>query len=1132
MRVEIKGFKVHIEKEVDFEESKMTLIKGASGNGKTTILQAIYWALYGNMTGIYNDLGITKDLSVTLTFGNIRVFRKKKPDLLKVTLYESDGAKEYKDLVAQSVIDNMFGTKEVWKSCSYISQKKICSFLEGTAKESMAILNALSFSGENPRESIDKITSKCKEVQSAFEKGQAVFSSEVESFTKELQARPTSKTLKVEMEGDILKKIKELEGELETLALKKKEKDETLMKIDFLKGLVGKALIKTSEDRKKWEAESKVPFKEYKEPTKPLFRIPVPLKPVPSFPLPIPALPELPPSPELSLSPDLPDSPEQEEEEEEQEDQEEIVEEYIEDKSEEENDEESEGKENDEESEEEGGKEETVPESLVRETPKPKTDEKEKISPIQFLTKEREIQEAEKEKEELEKEILRVEELRFQIDEERERVLESFGGELDGKTIWETEALWKKREANIAKCEELGVEYSEGALQETIASYKKQLNTLSFLEGLIPTCDKLSDLKVEIQNNSTSHTSGELEGMIFQKSLLIAEMKKGLDLLSCPSCKGSLRYKAGTLISEGEILPTKKEDLLKEEEEKERLHKLLETRKVFEEKARKVEELEREIQSAIQKEGVSLSKLEEFVRNREEYKGLINDTRVYIEALQTVELVPSPLWTAHFLQEVMEYSLKKKEYQMEKAKGELLKRRFHVLQSRDWKGEWGDLKKLQVLEEERKLKNKELLDLWLGMEKDRKEKLEAFRATIEQKRKEREEKRKEREEKRKEKQREKDMKRKEREERRRLFEEKRKEREREREEKRKEKERKRREREARRKEKERKKEEKRREKERKRKEWERERERKRREREEKRKEWEAKNQEREKKIQEREGIILSNLEIEAKNRSIEEENGRNMERWRIEDMERRAIWEREKANYELSKQKAREAIEQEERETETKVKEIEQLEGALDRKLESRILRVQTGKKNEEKALEEIAYTKVMVEKEKVLTSKREGVVSIYNDLVALESLKEAAINTECKQLEDTVSNINLTLQRTLALFFPDPISVEFLLYKQLKKRGGGVKPGLNIHITYKGKEKKLDNLSGGELVRVSLSVLLALNFVSASPFLFLDEAITGLDPDLKENCLEGIRSVPNKTIICIDHDESMEGYYDNIVEV
>ena len=99
---------------------------------------------------------------------------------------------------------------------------------------------------------------------------------------------------------------------------------------------------------------------------------------------------------------------------------------------------------------------------------------------------------------------------------------------------------------------------------------------------------------------------------------------------------------------------------------------------------------------------------------------------------------------------------------------------------------------------------------------------------------------------------------------------------------------------------------------------------------------------------------------------------------------------------------------------------------------------------------------------------KREDLLKLQNDVQILTELKLKACQVECKQLEDTVNNINTVLETTLPIFFNDPISVTLQLYKKIKNVDS-LKPGLNLEINYKGcKYDKIDSLSGGEGDRAS----------------------------------------------------------------
>ncbi len=98
-----------------FELGKLTLLKGQSGAGKSTILMAIYWCLYGTLRNIYNNENPKGKCYVKLKMPSMTICRQSHPNLLQVD-------DKYEDKVAQQIIEQRFGTKEVWRSCCYIDQ--------------------------------------------------------------------------------------------------------------------------------------------------------------------------------------------------------------------------------------------------------------------------------------------------------------------------------------------------------------------------------------------------------------------------------------------------------------------------------------------------------------------------------------------------------------------------------------------------------------------------------------------------------------------------------------------------------------------------------------------------------------------------------------------------------------------------------------------------------------------------------------------------------------------------------------------------------------------------------------------------------------------------------------------------
>lgn len=198
--------------------------------------------------------------------------------------------------------------------------------------------------------------------------------------------------------------------------------------------------------------------------------------------------------------------------------------------------------------------------------------------------------------------------------------------------------------------------------------------------------------------------------------------------------------------------------------------------------------------------------------------------------------------------------------------------------------------------------------------------------------------------------------------------------------------------------------------------------------------------------------------------------------------------------------------------------------------------------------IEGIDYYLSIEARRKQLDSKSEQIERLRQDVEALTRLKDIAVDAECYQLQSTVDDINATMNEILAEIFENPISVELRLFKALKSKKGITKPTINLMIRYKNVEYDgISGLSGGEGDRVSLALTLALNLVSPSPFLILDESLSSLDATARERCLNIMRRIfaergelktegeqnkdKGKIILCVNH-EDVEGSYDRVLRV
>jgi len=948
MRIKIKAFKSCLDAEYIFEAGKMTLLDGGSGAGKTTILQAIFWAMYGNMRGIYNNTGITKNLSVELTLPGIKIFRKKNSDLLVLTIYENNGdqiiemnpegsspifEKTYENAIAQAEIDKRYGNRDLFHAATYIEQKDRCTLLSGTGAERLELLNSLSFTGESPKEYISKINTALKSATLDFEKAQAVYSSDSAKFLEEVEKIPpvsyTRKDLQ-EMTDNISKKETQLQELYEKLLSQQRLEGS----IAYLENLSKSVKIPS--------------LKPNPKPKLDVFNLPEPvLANEYEIPIDIPTL-------EI-LKADKDDN---------------IIlsyEDYIQEKN--------------------------------RLTTLSKQLTKEKLL-LEKLKKELREQKEREEKRrvwEQEKQGLE-EELR---DKPISKVL------VTEEQIWEARNLEKLVEEEKNKAEKIGIEYDLDVISSKLVPLEKTLESYLKCEANLETYSKLLDVEKKLTETYEPDVEAieKISSKLFEE---LSDMKRGLDVLSCPSCDSHLRYTKSSL-ELADHSPISKTTLGKKQKEyDDSVKKLNEEKKLssqyknllVERSCYDLDDNERfEMESY---DSTRLPRLQRLIANLKDIK--------FYEPLSVFELEE-------------QFSIQEKRKSLEK-----LEQQYETLIGNNITEEQVSEQEEKVNELDNSTETSEELESLYQQEQERLKKNQALLKAVSQKM--------------------------------------------------------------------------------------------------------DKQQAVIKELQKKEANRLSKIKL-----------------FKVEKKK----WIEKKDRFEKQNQVAMEEYLVIERENEAIQKEIETVYNCIFSyrgQIEHLQLQIDLELKTCHANLRaEIGFDKTKMEEMKlyidmvlVLTKKQEELdkqslfcIEKENDVAALQELKLTALQVEAEHLQDTVTNINYMLQTTLPIFFHDPITMVLHLYKKTKdsKKDNYLKPGLNFEISYKGSRfDDVKSLSGGEGDRISLALLLALNFCSSSPLLMMDECVSSLEQELKESVLEAIKLVPDKTIIVIDHDETMTGFYDTVISI
>jgi DNA repair exonuclease SbcCD ATPase subunit len=229
LRVSLHQFRCWESLTIEIPLNGVTLIKGNSGAGKTTILQAIVWCLYGNIRLVapnHIDKAKTRVIvelpySLNGTSDILTINRQKNPGRLVLT----HGTNSYEDKVAQSLIDDLFGTYDIWLASCYIGQGCRNSFLTAPNTGKMEFLNNIAFHEEDPTTYIERIDAAITEADLEYKNKLAIFTNNLNSFQTLLSTTDTTKALTPEQIATTTRQIESLTQEQASLNAIKTQRD-------------------------------------------------------------------------------------------------------------------------------------------------------------------------------------------------------------------------------------------------------------------------------------------------------------------------------------------------------------------------------------------------------------------------------------------------------------------------------------------------------------------------------------------------------------------------------------------------------------------------------------------------------------------------------------------------------------------------------------------------------------------------------------------------------------------------------------------------------------------------------------------------------------------------------------------
>jgi len=134
MKITLKNFRCHRDAHFEIPDEGLVMLSGESGMGKTTILNAVAYAMYGNLRKPYSHG--TTTCQVTLEIKGMTITRSNRPNRVVVEYQEA----EYEDDAAQGLIDKVFGMNfQEFMASSYVVQSLHNSVVSMTPTEQVKV---------------------------------------------------------------------------------------------------------------------------------------------------------------------------------------------------------------------------------------------------------------------------------------------------------------------------------------------------------------------------------------------------------------------------------------------------------------------------------------------------------------------------------------------------------------------------------------------------------------------------------------------------------------------------------------------------------------------------------------------------------------------------------------------------------------------------------------------------------------------------------------------------------------------------------------------------------------------------------------------------------------------------------
>lgn len=204
MHIKIKNFRCFKKYEIEVPDLGLILLEGANGKGKSTILNAIVYCLYGKVHGrrkITNHHLANKPTRVQVEYKQYKIIRETKPNRLHVTRKKKGKLVEYEDDAAQSIINKncIKLTYEEFMASSFILGDKRVSIISMTPTEQANFIENIA----NTKS--EEYKSTIKDALEKSRKQVLVYKTKIELLTKNIKEKKSKSRLDDVSSGRIKK---------------------------------------------------------------------------------------------------------------------------------------------------------------------------------------------------------------------------------------------------------------------------------------------------------------------------------------------------------------------------------------------------------------------------------------------------------------------------------------------------------------------------------------------------------------------------------------------------------------------------------------------------------------------------------------------------------------------------------------------------------------------------------------------------------------------------------------------------------------------------------------------------------------------------------------------------------------